>query len=116
MPSCPWRNPLWGSRLRGVIERIEPVGASAATITIRPGLTWAGHVPGQFVTIGVDVNGVRHHRCYSLISLPSVGRGARMQITVQAAVDGVVSDHLVHHASVGEIVQLKPGRRRVHPV
>ena len=99
-------NPLLGTRLRGVIERIERVGEGAATITITPGRRWAGHVPGQFVTLGVDVNGVRHRRCYSVTSLPSVGRGARIQITVQSTAGGFVSDHLVHHASVGEIVQL----------
>lgn len=99
-------NPRWGTRLRGVIERIDAVGEHAATITIRTTTRWSGHTPGQFVTIGVDVNGVRHHRCYSLTSLPSVGRSALIEITVQATSTGVVSDHLVHHARRGEIVQL----------
>ncbi len=99
-------NPLWGTRLRGVIERIEPVGESAATITIRPARSWSGHAPGQFVTVSVDVNGVRHQRCYSITSLPVVGRQSRIEITVQAVAAGVVSDHLVHHARPGEVVQL----------
>ena len=36
-----------------------PETADAATIEIRPGADWAGHVPGQYVRIGVDVDGVR---------------------------------------------------------
>lgn len=96
-------NPRWGTRLRGVIERIEPVTAEAASITIRPGRSWAGHRAGQFVTLGVDVDGVRHHRCYSLTS--PAGRADTIEVTVQAT-GGLVSDHLVHTARPGDVVQL----------
>ena len=44
-----------GAPLRGRIEEIHPETADAATIVIRPGADWAGHVPGQYVRIGVDV-------------------------------------------------------------
>lgn len=98
-------NPRWGTRLRGVIERIEPVTAEAASLTIRPGRGWEGHRAGQFVTLGVDVDGVRHHRCYSLTS-PEGGRAGTIEITIQATDGGVVSNHLVHRARRGEVVQL----------
>ena len=40
-------NPLRaGADLRGRIEEIHPETADAATIVIRPGADWAGHVPG----------------------------------------------------------------------
>lgn len=97
-------NPRWGTRLRGVIERVSPVTDSAATVSIRPGVRWGGHRPGQFVTVGVDVDGVRHQRCYSLTSLPST-RGL-IDITVQAHEGGTVSTHLVHDARPGDVVQL----------
>ena len=98
-------NPLWGRRTRGRIESIEPVGVDAASIRIRPGAGWDGHRPGQFVTLGVDVDGVRHHRSFTLTSVPD---DRTIEITVQAAVDGTVSPHLVHRAAVGDIVQLLP--------
>ena len=98
-------NPRWGTRLRGVIERIEPVTDEAASLTIRPGRSWAGHRAGQFVTIGVDVDGVRHHRCYSLTS-PEGDRSDTIEITVQTTPGGVVSNHLVHRARRGDVVQL----------
>ena len=37
---------------------------------IKPGADWAGHVPGQYVRIGIDVDGVRLWRAYSLTHGP----------------------------------------------
>ena len=48
-----------GADLRGRIVAVEPETADAATIVLRPGNDWAGHVPGQYVRIGIDVDGVR---------------------------------------------------------
>lgn len=96
-------HPLWGTRARGVIERISPIGEHAASVRIRPGRAWAGHRPGQFVTLGVDVRGVRHHRAFTLTSAPG---DPTLEVTVQARPDGVVSSHLVDHARAGDVVQL----------
>src|ERR1700704_2364060 len=64
-------NPLWSTReLRGRIERIEPETADAATVVIKPGYAWMGHRPGQYLRIGVDIEGVRHWRAYSITSEP----------------------------------------------
>src|SRR5262249_32616236 len=60
-------NPLWSTReLRGMIEAIEPETPDAATVVIKPGYRWGGHEPGQYLRIGLDINGVRHWRAYSL--------------------------------------------------
>ncbi len=41
-------NPLWTTKeLRGRVERVEPQGSDAATVLIRPGFAWTGHMPGQ---------------------------------------------------------------------
>src|SRR6266542_3430570 len=64
-------NPLWSTReLRGRIERIERETADAVTVLIRPGYEWMGHKPGQYIRIGVVVDGVFHWRAYSLTSDP----------------------------------------------
>src|SRR6478672_13240262 len=69
-------NPLWSTReLRGRIERIEPETADAATILIRPGYEWPGHTAGQYLRIGVVVDGVHHWRAYSLTSDPERADG-----------------------------------------
>lgn len=94
-----------GADLRGRIVSITPETADAATITIRPGRDWQGNAPGQYIRLGVDVNGVRNWRAYSLTSDTSA-RDGLISITVKAMPDGLVSRHLVHHTSPGTIVQL----------
>ena len=57
-----------GADLRGRIVAIQPETRDAATLVIKPGRGWRGHIPGQYVRIGVDVDGVRQWRGYSLTS------------------------------------------------
>src|SRR5918993_813877 len=94
-----------GADLRGRIESVHPETADAATIVIRPGADWAGHVPGQYLRIGIDVDGVRQWRAYSLTHGPR--RDGRISITVKAVPEGKVSHHLVHDARPGTLVHLE---------
>ena len=94
-----------GADLRGRIVEIQPETADAATLVIRPGTDWAGHVPGQYVRIGIDVDGVRQWRAYSLTHGPRAD--GYISITVKAVPDGMVSDHLVRRATAGTLVHLE---------
>ncbi|MEP7092374.1 MAG: ferredoxin reductase [Nocardioidaceae bacterium] len=94
-----------GADLRGRIEHVVPETADAATIVIRPGADWDGHVPGQYVRIGVDVDGIRQWRAYSLTHGPRAD--GRISITVKAVPDGKVSQHLVRRARPGTLVHLE---------
>jgi stearoyl-CoA 9-desaturase NADPH oxidoreductase len=103
--------------LRGRIVAIHPETRDAVSVVIKPGRGWLGHTPGQYVRIGVDVDGVRQWRAYSLTSETFRRAGAQrpghlsgpdgcIAITVKAIPDGEVSNHLVRRATVGTIVQL----------
>ncbi|MCW2676439.1 MAG: Oxidoreductase FAD-binding domain protein [Modestobacter sp.] len=94
-----------GGALRGRVEAVRRETRDAATLVIRPGRGWRGHTPGQYVRIGVDVDGVRLWRAYSLTSHLGRADGC-IAITVKAIPDGKVSNHLVHHTAVGTVVQL----------
>ena len=99
-------NPLWSTReLRGRIERIEPETADAATVLIRPGYEWPGHEAGQYLRIGVVVDGVHHWRAYSLTSDPKRADGC-IGITPKLVEAGKVSPYLVRQARPGDIVRL----------
>jgi stearoyl-CoA 9-desaturase NADPH oxidoreductase len=94
-----------GAQLRGRIVSVTAETADSATIVIKPGKDWAGHVPGQYVRIGVDVEGVRLYRTYSLTHGPRPDRC--ISITVKGIPGGVVSNHLVHGGvRRGQMVQL----------
>ncbi len=95
-----------GSRaqLRARIEAVRPETRDAVTLLLRPGRGWRGHRPGQYVRIGVDVDGVRLWRAYSITSGPR--SDARISVTVKAIPGGRVSTHLVRRATPGTVVQL----------
>lgn len=94
-----------GADLRGRIVAVQHETADAATIVIRPGADWAGHVPGQYLRVGVDVEGVRQWRAYSLTHGQRPDR--LISITVKAVPNGLVSEHLVRRAQPGTLVHLE---------
>src|SRR5689334_4561397 len=99
-------NPLWSTReLRGRIEEINHETRDAATVLIKPGYRWGGHKPGQYLRIGLDIEGVRHWRAYSLTSDPWRQDGL-ISITVKNVDEGKVSPYLVRRGRPGTIVSL----------
>ncbi|MFJ9610137.1 ferredoxin reductase [Kitasatospora sp. NPDC101176] len=94
-----------GADLRGRIEAVHPETGDCATVVIRPGRGWRGHTAGQYVRIGVDVDGRRLWRSYSITS-PTNRRDGRVTITVKAIPGGKVSNHLVRRAAPGTLIQL----------
>src|SRR5680860_737185 len=94
-----------GADLRGRIVAVQPETRDAVTLVIKPGRGWRQHTPGQYIRIGVDVDGVRQWRAYSLTS-PIDRTDGCISITVKAIPDGKVSNHMVRRARVGTIVQL----------
>lgn len=94
-------DPLASSRqLRGAVTAVVPEGPDAATIRFRPGRGWQAHQPGQWVRIGVEIDGVRHWRSYSLSSAGDEDPA----ITVTAC--GLVSEALVRRTRPGSILFL----------
>src|ERR1700712_1637900 len=88
-------NPLWSTQeLRGRIERIQRETPDAATVLIRPGYEWPGPLPGQYLRIGVVVDGVHHWRAYSLTTEPGRPDGL-IGITPKQVDGGKVSPYLV---------------------
>ena len=100
-------NPLWSAReLRGRIEKVVPETDDAATLVIKPG--WGArfdYQPGQYIGIGVEMDGRYHWRSYSLSSAPMHKRRT-FTITVRAMPEGFLSDHLVRGLAPGTIVRL----------
>src|SRR5215831_2546620 len=99
-------NPLWSTReLRGRIERVQRESPSTVTIWIKPGWRWPGHLPGQYLRVGVEIAGVLYWRAYSLTSAPGRPDG-RIAITPKLVPGGKVSPYLCERARLGTIVRL----------
>jgi len=101
-------NPLWTvATLHARVESVTAETADAATITLQPGVRWAGHRAGQYLRLGVAINGVRHSRCYSISSAPERADG-RVTVTVKAVDGGLVSTHLVRELTAGTVLDIAP--------
>jgi ferredoxin-NADP reductase len=98
-------DPLRSEALRGRIVGLHPETRDAVTVVIKPGRRWRPHTPGQYVRVGVDVDGVRQWRAYSLTSNTARPDGC-ISITVKAIPDGIVSNYLLRRATIGTVIQL----------
>ncbi len=125
-------NPLWSAReLRGRVVEVRRETVDSATLVIKPGWGFSfNYQPGQYVGIGLLVEGRWRWRSYSLTSSPitgaasattggtplascgptrlrGTGRSARtITITVKAMPEGFLSTHLVGGVAPGTIVRL----------
>ena len=107
-------NPLWSAReLRGRIVEVRPETRDSATLVIKPGWGFSfDYQPGQYIGIGVLVEGRWRWRSYSLTSVPRTGEKARrpavktVTITVKAMPEGFLSSHLVGGVRPGTVVRL----------
>ncbi|MGC4962002.1 ferredoxin reductase [Gordonia sp. DT218] len=105
-------NPLWSAReLRGKVVSVTSETEDSATIRIRPGWGFSlDYRPGQYVGIGVLMEGRWTWRSYSLTSAP-IGSGdgvdgKTITITVKAMPEGFLSSHLVNGLQPGTVVRL----------
>ena len=102
-------NPMWAVdevRAEVVAVRREVDGPTpVSTLTLRPTSTWRGFRAGQFVQVGVEIDGARRTRCFS-ISSSEVGGDESFTITVRAHDEGLVSKHLASRAEPGLVLHL----------
>ena len=105
-------NPLWSAReLRGRIVEVRPETRDSATLVIKPGWGFSfDHQPGQYIGIGVLVDGRWRWRSYSLTSPARTGAARTLSITVKAMPEGFLSTHLVNGVRPGTVVRLAAPR------
>jgi ferredoxin-NADP reductase len=110
-------NPLWSAReLRGRVVEVRRETEDSATLVIKPGWGFSfDYQPGQYIGIGLLVDGRWRWRSYSLTSSPVTGsdrtaarrRGNKtITITVKAMPEGFLSTHLVGGVAPGTLVRL----------
>ena len=97
------------SDARAEIMDVRRQTARSVTLRLRPNGAWQGARAGQFVRVGIEIDGVRRTRTYS----PSCSERAgtrELELTVTEHPGGVVSEHLLRSARPGTIVHLGPAQ------
>jgi ferredoxin-NADP reductase len=83
--------PHWSTReLTGRVVRVQREHGRATTVVIKPNFPWPEHRPGQYLRIGMEINGIRHWRAYSITSDPNHPEGL-VSITVKHTDGGLMS-------------------------
>jgi len=111
---------LVGGECRAEVVGVERGTEDSATLTLHPNRAWQGFRAGQFVNVAIEIDGVRHHRCYSPACAEHRRRDdfppyrgtfgpSAIEITVKRHPEGLVSNFLVERAEPGMVVGLSGG-------
>lgn len=97
--------PVWSLRdPRARVVDVRRPATDSVTLVLRPNGSWRGFRAGQFIRLGVEIDGVRETRCYS----PACADTATdlIEVTVRRHPGGKVSNFLNDHARPGMFVEL----------
>ncbi|MFY0405638.1 ferredoxin reductase [Solicola sp. PLA-1-18] len=92
-------------QVRGIVSEVVHETGAASTVVLAPNDAWTGFRPGQHVQFGVEVEGKRRIRCFSVSSSTARADG-RFSVTVKAHDDGYVSQYLHRQMTPGTRVYL----------
>ncbi|RZQ64866.1 ferredoxin reductase [Amycolatopsis suaedae] len=90
--------------IRGVVTGVRHQTPRSVTLTVRPSKAWPGFTCGQYTRVTVDIDAVRHSRCYSLSG--SQHRAGELELHISTVPDGLVSRYLREHARPGMVLGL----------
>jgi len=91
--------------VRAEVAAVHRQTPKSTTLTLRPNENWRGLRAGQFISVSVDIDGVRETRPYSPAGSQHAAAGA-LELTVSTHPEGRVSRYLRDHARPGMIVGL----------
>jgi len=98
---------LAAGNVRARVVEVRRETGDASTVVMRPNGAWTGFLPGQHVQFGVEVEGTRRIRVFSVAS-SGAGKNRTFSVSVKAHPDGYVSQFLHKELTPGTIVYLSP--------
>lgn len=101
-------NPRWAlGRMVATVERIVDETHDTRTFVLRPPRRWPGFLAGQHVTLALDINGVRHHRTFSLACAPETWqREGLVRITIKRTPEGLVTPWMHKNLRRGSALEI----------
>lgn len=93
------------TEVRARVVRVISETPDTKTFVLRPNGAWKRHRAGQHATVGVEIDGVRVSRCYSVSSAPA---DDLVSITVKRLSGGQLSPWLHDNLHPGSVVHLSP--------
>jgi ferredoxin-NADP reductase len=98
--------PTWVTgACRAEVVGVQRQTPDSVTLTLRANRAWEGFRAGQFIQLGVEIDGSWRTRCYSPASAAGLAR--ELELTVKSHPAGLVSNFLIENARSGMIVGLR---------
>ncbi len=94
---------LSSSRIKARVLSRNLIADQMLLVTLEPNIHWHGFVPGQYVPLRVQIEGVWHERCYSPVSNPD---HHKLQLVIKRHAHGRVSNWIHDHLREGDLVEL----------
>ncbi len=92
--------PVWQGGILRCTQRIDETHDSTTFVLSTDHPAIFDYLPGQFISIGVEIDGKKHYRAYSISSMPQ--QAETLAITVKRVACGLVSNYLIDHFKVGD--------------
>ena len=97
--------PTWARQdCRAEVTATRNETPDSVTLSLRANRAWRGFRAGQFLQVGIEIDGVRRTRCYSPAS--PAGNGRDLEVTVKSHPEGLVSNFLIERARPGMVLAL----------
>jgi stearoyl-CoA 9-desaturase NADPH oxidoreductase len=105
--------PTWSIHdCRAEVTGVRHLTPDSVTLTLRPNSAWQGSRAGQFIQVGVEIDGVRRARCYSPAS--AAGAARDLELTIKSHPKGLVSNFLIERAQPGMLLDLEQAAGDFH--
>ena len=102
--------PSWSStEVRAKVVRVVRATPRSVTLSLRPNGNWTGFTAGEYTQLSVEIDGVRHTRCYSMANAATSKHGL-IELSITAQPEGRVSRYLHRAATRGQTVGLTPAQ------
>lgn len=99
-------HPVWAvEEVRARVVEVRRESGAASTVVLRPNGAWKGFTPGQHVQFGIEVDGTRKVRVFS-VSSSQEQRDGTFSVSVKAHPDGYVSQFLHRELAPRTVVHL----------
>lgn len=101
-------NPMWvrqyvPARVQAVVDET----ADTKTFILKPAARWGGFAAGQHVTIGLDIEGVRRTRTFSLSSAPAQWeKEGTVSLTIKRLPGGLATNWMHDNREAGDVFGL----------
>lgn len=106
-------NPLWSmSECRARVVRVVEEASGLSSLWLRPNRHFKGFRPGQHALLELEIDGVRHGRCFSFSQAPRAD--GLLRLTIKAKPDGIVST-AAQRLQPGQIVRLSQAQGEFAP-